>query len=178
MDDLRLLLLSVLLPFAITCQAQLLPDSVIGNEIATIRAATVAKTTAASGLQEIRLNRCSSDFVLLTKGNLYDYELTVDVHSTTGEASPTVSEVIVSYGRYGRMTLPDSALVDIDYPVFCGRRGKKDRSAIRGCRVFRSTDKQRVYISQMYGNPTHHEVIWIVRNWQYVGRVIDGAPTP
>ncbi len=82
--------------------------------------------------------------------------------------------VHVYYGDK-RLALPARAFRDLFEPNFCGRRGLFSRYECQ-TRAFLSEDGRRLYIHmQNSRKPSLYEVTWIIRDGEYVGRVVDYA---
>ena len=173
-----------------------LPDSVLKREMAVfVKAASAKPFDRSSILTAIKLSRCSSDFVLFESGNLLSVNTLVSICSKpvtlnaatlkdkrrlwgVSEKLPTtqISEVRFLHNKY-QLLLPDSAITGLYNPTFCinsKKNTKIGREIATNCRVYQSTDQQRVYIYMLNGEgPEQYEVTWIVRGGKYYGRVVD-----
>ncbi len=74
-----------------------------------------------------------------------------------------------------QMSLPHRAIRDIFEPNFCRRRLLFGRVECQA-RAFLSEDGERIYIYMLNSRvPSLYEVTWIIRNGEYLGRVVDYA---
>ena len=83
-----------------------------------------------------------------------------------------IKEVRFIHVKY-QLLLPESALAGLYEPNFCYKDNTTGKLAA-SCKVFRSTDKRRVYI-YMYNSDGAggYEVTWVIQDSKYLTRVID-----
>lgn len=173
-----------------------LPESIVKREIAFfVKAASGMLIDSSLLLTEIKLSRCSNDFVIFESGNLIAldklisiYSKPVNLNSITltdkgklwgiSEDLPTtqISEVRFLHYKY-QLLLADSAISGLYNPKFCinpKKNNKIGEATSTNCKAYQSKDKRRVYIYMLNGEGAEqYEVTWIINESNYYGRVID-----
>lgn len=121
---------------------------------------------------EVKLKKCSENFAVFEKGNLYTSKIIVTINSGISESLKYVEELFIIHYKYG-FNLPDSVLNDITNPMFCKSYSYKEKPNVKNCHVFQTTNKERLYIClSFWKNYNQYKVIWIINNWKYYGREI------
>ena len=156
-----------------------LPDTIIGNEIASfsIKGSSIIKADNfnKSDLVEIPLKGCTDSSAYFEKGNFYASEIIVGIYSENKFSKHRIEKVKFIHVKYG-LTLPDSAISGLYDPIFCLNNSENKKELLSNCKVFRSSDKKRVYIYMLNGNGTsRYEVTWIIQDSKYYGRIVDYA---
>jgi hypothetical protein len=154
-------------------------------------------------VNEIPLVTCTDSSAYFEKGNLYASEIIVSIHSekfdTAGHKLTYVDNSVPFlnlidnkpfWGTDGsipkekimrvrfihvkyQLLLPESALAGLYEPNFCYRE-KTTGKQTAFCKVFRSTDKRRIYIYMVNSDGAGaYEVTWVIQDSKYLTRVID-----
>jgi hypothetical protein len=158
--------------FLQTCPAQTgknesflnLTDSTVKREIASFTIAGshsfTKDRTSEFNLGKIPLKKCTVNTAYFEKGNWVSSDIIVHISSSNAD-SGAIAEVNFIHVEY-ILVLPDSAIAGLYEASLCSAR------------VFRSTDKHRIYIYMLNGkNESQYEVTWIIQDSKYYGRVID-----
>lgn len=128
-------------------------------------------------LDEIVLKRCSNDFAYFEKSNIYDNIVTVEISAIQKNSIMSIDTIYVWYGRYNVVYLPDIAFQNISNPKFCEKYTKKNKPIASKCKVFRSRDRKRLYIYMLNDEgKNRYEVIWIMKDRKYYGKIINSCP--
>jgi len=151
-----------------------LPEGVIKNEIACInfKSSYGLKKHSKISLNEIPVLKCTDSTAYFENGNIISSEITVSIKSKNIDQKSILKGVF--YNRYKYcFWLPDSAVNDILNPRFCHKFSKRNKPIINDCKVYQSEDRKRIYIYMLNGDSENsYEVIWIIQDDEYVGRVI------
>lgn len=146
-------------------------------------------------LTEIKLKRCSTDFVHFESGDIIALDKLVSIYSnidtplisrqsdskviwgTTGNTpARRISEVRYMHYKY-LLILPATAIGGLYEPKFCINTTRKNK--LRGitssnCKVYQSLDKRRVYIYMLNGNGSEqYEITWVIQDSRYLMRILD-----
>jgi len=82
-----------------------------------------------------------------------------------------ISRVAVTVGEHV-FNLPANALEGLYEPNFC--YGSRNETETAYCRVFISTDKQRIYIYMENSDGAGgYEVVWVIQHGHYLKRILD-----
>lgn len=174
-----------------------LPEGIIKNEVASflISAHRINQTDNISNtLVEIKLKRCSEDFVYFESGDIISLDKLVSIQSKAvnvidnkitggytwgiGNSPPTteVSKVRYIHVKF-QLILPDTAIAGLFNPKFCINPKKKNKigkTTTSNCKVYQSQDKRRVYIYMLNGEESaEYEVTWVIENGRYYRRIVD-----
>lgn len=142
-------------------------NDTIKKEIASFTASGKQQSLSKKeSLKAIPMYNCSDSFVTFSIGFFSSHSQIVSI--TGNPLSRRITDVHVVFHGKMPVNIPDSSFNDITCPNFCSLSKKKNLNF----NVWSSIDKRRLYI-QMLDNDNLQEVIWIIRNHKYCGRVIE-----
>ena len=152
-------------------------DSLTRHEIASfsIRGKSIleADSSIKQTLYEIPLVNCTDTSAYFEKGDFYASEIIVGIFSENKFSKHRIKEVQFIHYKYG-LILPDSAIAGIYDPIFCLNNYKKKKEHFSNCKVFRSSDKKRIYIYMLNGHEKkQYEITWVIQDSKYFTRVLD-----
>lgn len=199
----RLITIPLFLFFTQICYSQTsesytdLPEGSIKSEVASF-AKSAGRTrqidSVNNKLTEIKLKRCSNDFVYFESGDMIALDKLVSIQSKTvtatsnkvpgdkawgmGDSFPLTEVLQVRYIHYKyQLILPDSAIAGLFNPKFCispRKNNKIGKTTSSNCRVYQSQDKRRVYIYMLNGEGAQqYEVTWVIEDSKYYKRIVD-----
>jgi len=173
-----------------------LKDTVIKREISTFNSVkdTLLKKIEDVYLFEVPVYYCSENLLSYNNKSTYIhiYVSAIDkmkdnlvLKKTEGNCrfvkgvdsipSKKVDYVDIIIHSHYRIKIPDSAFLGIYEPLNANcLKKKREKLFLSNSKVFLSQDRRRIYVYMLNGKGnSKYEVIWIINNGKYYGRIVD-----
>lgn len=119
---------------------------------------------------------CTDSTIGFVKGNWISMNLNVYIVISGKPSMTYIKTFNMCYSDHHIIKIPKSAYSDIYEPHTCDNPVIKKNKVIQNskCKVFKRSDRQRIYIYMIIGEgENEQEVTWVIQNAKYLMRVVD-----